>query len=61
MTIQCDNIIDARRLDIVLEDKKEKSCTIVDTAVLGDGRVHQKELEKIEKYQELRREISRML
>ena len=34
---------------------------IVDIAVPGDGRVHEKELEKIEeKYQELRKEISRL-
>ena len=60
MTVQCDNIIEARRPDIVLLDKKEKSCMIVDIAVPGDGRVHEKELEKIEKYQELRREMSRL-
>ena len=33
---------------------------IVDIAVPGDGRVREKELEKIEKHQELRREISRL-
>ena len=60
MTVQCDNIIEARRPDIVLLDKKEKSCMIVDIAVPGDGSLHEKELEKIEKYQELRREMSRL-
>ena len=60
MTVQCDNITEARRPDIFLLDKKEKSCMIADIAVPGYGRVHEEELEKIEKYQELRREISRL-
>ena len=34
---------------------------ILDIAVLCDGRVHDKKLEKIEKYRELRREIGRLL
>ena len=59
MTVQCDNIIEARRQDIVLVDKKE-SCMAAGIAVPGDGRVHEKELEKGENYQELRREVSRM-
>ena len=33
---------------------------IADIEVSGDGRVHEKELEKTEKYQELRGEISRL-
>ena len=60
MNIQCDNVIEARRPDIVIIDKKEKSCIIVDTAVPADGRVHEKEREKVEKYQDLRREIGRL-
>ena len=55
--MQCDNIIEARRPDIVLVEKNEKTCMIVDTAVPGEGTVHEKEVETIEKYQELRREI----
>ena len=60
MNIQCDNVIEARRPDIVIIDKKEKSCIIVDIAVPADGRVHEKEREKVEKYQDLRREIGRL-
>jgi len=60
MTVQCDSVVEARRPDIVLVDKKGNSCMIVDIAMPGDGRVHAKELEKIEKYQELRREIIRL-
>ena len=60
MNIQCDNVIEARRPDIVIIDKKEKSCIIVDIAVPADGRVHEKEREKVEKCQDLRREIGRL-
>ena len=42
MNIQCDNVIEARRPDIVITDKKEKSCIIVDIAVPADGRVHER-------------------
>ena len=57
MAGQCDNINEARGPDIILVDKKENSCMIVDIAVRGVRKVHEKELEKIEKYQELHREI----
>ena len=60
MNIQCDNVIEARRPDIVIIDRKEESCIIVDIAVPADGRVHEKEREKVEKYQDLRREIGRL-
>lgn len=60
MNIQCDNVIEARRPDIDIIDKKEKSCIIIDIPVPVDGRVHEKEREKVVKYQELRREIGRL-
>ena len=53
-------MIEARRPDIVVIDKKEKSCIIVDIAVPADGRVHEKEREKVEKYQDLQREFGRL-
>ena len=56
-TIQCDRVIEARRPDIVLVDKRSKEVRIIDIAVPGDSRVKEKELEKIEKYQMLREEI----
>ena len=58
--IQCDNMIEARRPDIVVLHKKEKKCLIVDVAVPGDCRINEKEEEKIDKYQDLRREVSRL-
>ena len=36
-------------------NKKEKSCLIIDSVIPGDVRVNEKEVEKIEKYQELKR------
>ena len=40
--------------------KKERACIIVDIAVPADGRVEEKEKEKVEKYQDLKREIGRL-
>ena len=60
INIQCDNVIEARRPDIVVIDKKERVCLIVDIAVPSDRRVEEKEQEKVEKYQDLKREIGRM-
>ena len=58
--IQCDNVFEARRPGLILVDKKGKSCAIVDTAVPGDCRVREKELEKIEKIQNLKIELKRL-
>lgn len=59
-TIQTDHIITARRPDIVVIDKQRKKCQIVDIAIPVDGRIDKKEEEKIEKYQELAREIKKL-
>ena len=59
INIQCDNVIEARRPDLILVDKKAKSCVIIDVAIPGDCRIREKEIEKIEKYQNLKRELKR--
>ena len=41
VNIQCDHIIEARRPDIVLINKQEKSCLIIDIAIPGEVRVHE--------------------
>ena len=41
-------------------NKNERSCAIIDIAIPGDIRVSEKEKEKIERDQELTREIKRM-
>ena len=56
INIQCDNVIEARRPDLILVDKKAKLCVIIDVAIPGDCRMREKEIEKIEKYQNLKRE-----
>ena len=58
--IQCDSLIECRRPDIVVVLKKKKECKTMDIAVPRDSRVGEKELEKMEKYDDLKREIKRM-
>lgn len=60
VTIQTDHEIEARRPDLVLVQKKEKNTKLVDFAVPFDSRVLMKENEKIEKYQDLAREIRKL-
>ena len=60
VNIQCDHVIEARRPDIAVVNKQDKKCTIIDIAVAADKRIGEKENEKVEKYQDLKREIERM-
>ena len=60
INVNCYNVIEARRPDIILIDKKERKGIIIDTAVPADVRVGEKEREKMEKYQDLRNEIGRL-
>ena len=60
MNIQCDRIIVERRPDIVIGNKMEKTAIVTDAAIPGDKRIIDKETEKIEKYQNLKREIQRL-
>ena len=59
-SIQTDHIIEAQRPDLVVVDKKERICKIIDFAVPGDSRIEEKEKDKIEKYQDLGREIQKV-
>ena len=58
--IQCDKEIKTRKPDIVVVNKNEGSCATIDIAIPGDIRVSEKGKEKIERYQDLKREIKRM-
>ena len=61
MTIQCDHIIEARRPDIVVVEKDSSNkAIIVYIALPWDHRVYEKESEKVEKYQDLKREIRKL-
>jgi len=44
----------------VVVNAQEKKCTIIDIAVPANKRIGEKENEKVEKYQDLKREIARM-
>ena len=56
-SIQTDHVIEARTADLVVVDK-ERSCKIIDFAVPGD-RIEEKEKDKVEKYQDLGRELQK--
>ena len=57
--INTDHVIDARRPDLLVVDKKERSCKIIDFAVPGDSGM-EKEKYKIEKYQDLGKELQKI-
>ena len=44
----------------MITDKRDKSCQIIDMAIPEDGRVREKEDEKVAKYQDLAREVRKM-
>ena len=45
---------------MVVVDKRERSCKIIDFAVPGDSRIEEKEKDKTEKYQDLGRELQKI-
>ena len=58
--IQTDHQIEHNRPDVAVLDKIERSCYVIDIACSFDTRVLANELEKMEKYQELKREIGKI-
>ena len=59
-SFQTDHVIEAWGTDLVLVDKKERICKIIDFAAPGDSRIEEKEKDKIEKYQDLGRELQKI-
>ena len=59
--MQTDYLIEAQRPDLVVVDKKERSCKIIDFTVPGDSRIEEKEKDNTERYQDLGRELQKML
>ena len=57
--IQMDHLISARRPDLIIMNKKKRTCKIVDFAVLIDKRIKLKENEKKDKYLNLDRELKK--
>jgi hypothetical protein len=50
----------ANRPDIIVKNKKDKTCLLIDVAITSDKNVIQKEAEKKLKYKNLSIEIQRM-
>ena len=59
-TVQTDHFITARRPDMIFIDKKHHECQIVVFAIPYDTRVDDKEVENIEEYLDLARELKKV-
>ena len=55
--IQMDHLISARRSDLIIINKKKRTCKIVDFSVLADHRIKLKGSEKKDKYLNFSREL----
>jgi len=58
--VHTDREFTANRPDIIIKNKKEKTCTLIDVAIPADRNVVQKEAEKKLKHKSLCMEIQRM-
>ena len=58
--IQTDQLILARRPDLIIVNRKKRICKIVDFAVPADHRINLKESEKKDKYLDLARELKKL-
>ena len=58
--IHTDHLILARRPDLIIIDKKKRTCKIVDFAVSADHRIKLKECEKKDKYLDQSRELKKL-
>jgi hypothetical protein len=59
-TVHTDREVTANRPDIIIKNKKEKTCTLIDVAIPADRNVVKKESEKNLKHKSLHVEIQRM-
>ena len=58
--IHTDHLISAKRPDLIIINKKKRTCKIVDFAVLPDHRIKLKECEKKDKYLTLARQLKKL-
>ena len=58
--IYTDRLISPRRPDLIIINKKKRTCKIVDFAVPADDRIKLKECEKKDKYMDLARELKKL-
>ena len=59
-SIHTDHVIETGRPGLVVIDKKERSCKIIDFAVPGDSKIEEKEKDRIGKYQDLGRKLQKI-
>ena len=59
--IQTDNLISARKPDLIIINKKKRNCKIVDFTVPADHRIKLKESEKKNKYLDLARKLKKTM
>ena len=58
--IYADHLISARRPELIIINKKKRTCKIVDFAVPADNRIKLKECEKKDEYIDLARELKKL-
>ena len=59
--IYTNHLISARRRNLIIINKKKRTCKIVDFAVPADNRIKVKECEKKDKYLDLARELKKTM
>ena len=60
MPVKTDKEIKANRPDIIMKDKKERKCIMIDMSIPSDRNVSIKEVEKLSKYKDLEIEVTKM-
>ena len=60
MQVHIDREIKENRPDIVVKDRKEKACMLIDMTVPSERNVSMKEVEKLSKYKDLEIEVTKM-
>ena len=60
MQVHTDRTISANKPDIIIKDKREKTCMLIDMAVPSDRNISVKVAEKLSKYKDLEIAITRI-
>ena len=61
VNIQTDHVIEARRPDMIAIEQETKCAKIIGFAIPDDTRVRAREVEKIDNFNDLEREIKKLL
>ena len=60
MEVHTDRTISSNKPDIIIKDKQEKACMLIDRAVPSDRNTSAKVAEKLSKYKDLEIKIAKM-